>query len=90
MAKQLNLNPPASFNLNDENWHMSGTKWPAKCKEPATYLHAFGVTDKPQKKAVLPYISGPTVNEIYSTPDDADDYVAVKKKITVNLAPLKN
>ena len=92
MAKQLNLSPPASFNLNDENRHTADTRWPAWCKELDTYLLASGVTDKPQKKAVLLYVSGPPVNEIYSTlqPEDSDDYETVKKKITDHFAPFKN
>ena len=73
MAKQFNLKSPASFNLNDENRHTAGIRWPAWCKELDTYLLGSGVTDKPQKKAVLLYVSSPAVNEIYSTmePDDA-------------------
>ena len=92
MAKVLNLNPPAAFRLDDENRHTAGTRWPAWCKELDTFLVASGVTDRNQKRAVLLYVAGSSVREIYSTleENENDDYDEIKKKLKDHFAPLKN
>ena len=92
MAVSLSLAAPAAFRLDDESKATAGIRWPTWCKELDTFLTASGVSQAAQKRAVLVYVMGPAVREVYSTLDekDTDTYDEIKKKLTDHFAPLKN
>ena len=61
------------YKSDDENRHTARKMWLAWCKELETFLVASGVTDKNQKRAVLMYVAGCAVREIYSTLEENEN-----------------
>ena len=82
--------PLAPFNP-DEDPSVNGPGWEKLLKRFNNYLVAANITDDGRKKALLLWLSGESVHEIYDTlADDTDMYTNACEKLSTYFHPMKD
>ncbi len=84
MASVLNLPGIAAFDLKTDSTSLAPEweKWTGRFK---TYLAATGVTNAPQKRALLLHLAGPEVQDVFVTLEgtgEDDDFGSALKSLT--------
>jgi len=90
---QLPLQPMPSFDPDTAVGASLATRWKTWLNDFDTFLVASGITNKKQQRAVLLYLDGPRIREIFKQlPDtgDADAFDTAKTKLTEYFEPQKN
>ena len=75
-AKALNLPPLPEFDPDIEVGASLAKRWETWTKDFLTYIVANGVTEDKQKRALLLYLAGPRVREIFETLSETGEDLA--------------
>lgn len=90
MAKALNLTPPLPFDA-DQSISSVGQRWKEWRERFDMYLVAANITDDKQKRAVLLYVAGPSVQKIFKTlSETGTDFKTAVDKLDEYFQPQKN
>jgi len=89
----LQLQPMPSFDSDTDLGARLVSRWKTWLNDFDTFLVASGITNKKQQRAVLLYLDGPRIREIFKQPPDtgnADAFNTAKMKLTEYFEPQKN
>ena len=92
MAARVDLPSMPPFDPHTESSSLT-TRWEQWLKRFHIYLRAGKITDKTQQRALLLYMAGPQVQEIFETLTDTgndDDFKTAVEKLTEYFMPKKN
>ena len=91
MANVLNLPPLPEFNPDAEIGSSIAKRWETWMEDFVMFLTANAITDVPRKRALLLYMAGSRVREIFSTlQETGTDFDTAKTKLGEYFAPQKN
>ena len=91
MAKAISLNPVESFVIEDGESRNLFRRFEIWLEELDIYIAASGVTNKAQKRALLLYLGGKEIREIYKPLGAAEDnYEQICTKLLDYFKPRKN
>ena len=88
----IDLTPTPSFDAHGSPSSL-GQHWKQWLTRFQTYVTASGITDDTQKRAMLLYLTGPAVQDIFETLSDtgeAKDFKIANEKLTEYFTPKKN
>ena len=89
MAKVLDLPAILPFSVTETS--SLAQRWDKWTKSLDYYIRASGISDQKQKRAILLYLAGAEVQEIFETlPETGDDYKTALEKLTEYFNPCKN
>ena len=92
MARHIDLIPMPPFDAHGSPSSLD-QRWKQRLTRFQTYITASGITDDTQKRAMLLYLAGPAVQDIFETLSDtgeAKDFKIAHEKPTEYFAPKKN
>ena len=92
MASALGLAPLPHFDVHTDQSSL-GPRWKAWLKRFETLCVASDIKNTTRKRALLLYMAGPNVIDIFETlaeTGDDSDYKTAHKKLTEHFAPHKN
>ena len=93
MAYVLNLSPLPEFNPETEIGSSVAKRWEIWLNDFTMFITANAITDNARKRALLLYMGGSRVREIFSTLQDTgddDNFDTAKTKLNEYFAPQKN
>ena len=93
MAQGFQIPPVPEFQPDAELGASIASKWRTWLADFELFLTASGITNATRKRALLLYLAGSRVREIFQhLPDvgNADDYDIAKTKLTTHFEPQKN
>ena len=92
MASAVGLAPLTHFNVHPEQ-SSQGPRWNAWLKRFETFCVASDIKNTTRKRALLLYMAGPNVMDIFETLAETGedfDYKTAHEKLTEHFAPHKN
>ena len=92
MARRIDLTPMPPFDAHGSPSSL-GQHWKQWLTRFQTYVTASGITDDTQKRAMLLYLAGPAVQDMFDTlseTGEAKDFKIAHKKLIEYFAPKKN
>ena len=92
MARHIDLTPMPPFDAHGSPSSL-GQRWKQWLTRFQTYVTASGITDDTQKRAMLLYLAGPAVQDIFeklSDTGEAKDFKIAHEKLTEYFTPKKN